>query len=545
MMRRVRSGRLAAASAMVALALGLTACGSGGPPPGARSGPQSADEVTIGVNVDEGTLTPYTQQTGYPGNNLIALVYDKLLDRNDKNELKPLLATGFEADTDNRTFTVPLRSDVKWHDGKPFTAEDVVFSVEYYRQHPQGDSAPSIEGITAVAPRGDGVVFTLTAPDPDFPNRLLADMRVLPKHVWETIDRPETATVEQAIGTGPYKLTKYTKDQGYELAANADYAMGAPRIDMVKISIIPEQQTAIAALRTGEVSILSRTVPEEQAAGLERQSGVKIARGSSFTSSLLVFNNGRAPFDDPDVRAAIAAAVDQEKLIKTVLRGRGTPGSPGFWHPTAPGADTGLRHDHDPERADALLDEAGAAPGPDGIRVLDGEPMSYSLLVQSSSPQRIRAAELIRDMLKEVGIAVEVSSMDSDSVDAKVWPELDVSKGRDYDMSMWGWSAPVMLDTVSMANILDSDTSVGRLNITGTADPDIDRVAGQLRDATTVEDRTAALGEMQRVVAEKFPFVTLYYPEDTFGYRSDVYAGWVYQDGQGLLNKESFVDLEW
>lgn len=545
MIRRFRSGRLAGISAMTALAMGLAACGSGDPAPAGGSGPQRANEITIGVNTDEGTLTPYTQQTGYPGNNLIALVYDKLLERDDNNELKPLLAKGFEPNPDNTVFTVPLRSGVTWHDGKPFTAEDVAFSVDYYRQHPQGDSAPSIEGIDQVTPQDDSVVFTLSSPDPDFPNRLLADMRILPRHVWQSIDRPETATVEQAVGTGPYELTEYNKDQGYELTANPDYAMGKPRIKTIKISIIPEQQTAIAALRTGEVSILSRTIPEEQAVGLERQPNIEIARGSSFTSVLLAFNNGRAPFDNPTVRAAISAAIDPKNLIRTVLRDRGRPGSPGFWHPEAIGADTDLTHIYDPNRAQELLDDAGALPGPDGIRSLEGKPMSYRLLVQSSSPQRIRAAELIRDMLREVGIAVTVASMDFGSVDAKVWPELDVTKGRDYDMTMWGWSAPIMLDTTSMSNLLDSDTSVGRLNITGTSDPDIDRAAARLRDATTVDDRLAALTAMQQVVAEKVPFVTLYYPEDTFGYRSDAYAGWVYQEGQGPLNKMSFVDMEW
>lgn len=544
-MRRVRPVRFTGIVVVAALTLGLAACGSGDPTESGGAGPQRADEVTIGVNVDEGTLTPYTQQTGYPGSNLVALVYDKLLERDDNNELKPLLAMSFEPNPDNTEFTVPLRTGVKWHDGRPFTAQDVAFSVDYYRQHPQGDSAPSLEGIAQVAPQDDAVVFTLSAPDPDFPNRLLADMRILPKHVWQSIDQPETATVEQAVGTGPYKLVKYTKDQGYELTANPDYAMGEPRIKTIKISIIPEQQTAIAALRTSEVSILSRQIPEEQAIGLARQPDIEIARGPSFTSTLLAFNNGRAPFDNPTVRAAIAAAIDQQKLISTVLRGRGKPGSPGFWHPDVTGPHMTFAQAHDPSRAAELLDGVGATPGSDGIRVLAGKPMNYTLLVQSSNPLRIRAAELIRDMLEEIGIGVTVSAMDADSVDAKVWPELDVSKGRDYDMTMWGWSAPVMLDTTSMANLLDSDTALGRLNITGTNDPDIDRAAGKLRGATTTDDRLAALAEIQQLVAEKVPFVTLYYPEDSFGYRSDVYAGWVYQNGQGLLNKMSFVDIKW
>lgn len=537
--------RIRILAAAAAAALTLAGCGSSGSAPAGGSGPQQADTVTIGVRVDEGTLTPYTQQTGYPGNNLVALVYDSLLERDANNELKPLLAKGFKANPENTEFTVEVRTDVKWHDGKPFTAEDVAFSVDYYRQNPQGDSAPSIQGIEEVTPRGDSVVFTLSSPDPDFPNRLLSDMRILPKHIWQSIDKPETATVEQAVGTGPYKLTKYTKGQGYELTANPDYAMGEPKLQTIKISIIPDQQTALAALRAGEVSILTRTIPEEQAKGLAQQPAIKIKRGSSFTSTLLAFNNGRPPFDDPKVRSAISAAIDTQELVDTVLRGRGLPGSAGFWHPDAPGADTSLKHEYDPQRAKALLDEVGAKPGPGGTRVLNGKPMNYTVLVQSSSPSRIRSAELIRDMLKEVGIGIEIRSMDSDSVDAKVWPGLDVANGRNYDMTMWGWSAPVMLDRTSLANLLDADTSVGRLNITGTDDPEIDRLTDKMRTSATDEGRRQALAELQRAIAEKVPFVTLYYPENTYGYRQDVYDGWVYQDGQGLFNKQSFVDLKW
>ncbi|WP_227457564.1 ABC transporter substrate-binding protein [Micromonospora aurantiaca (nom. illeg.)] len=286
----------------------------------------------------------------------------------------------------------------------------------------------------------------------------------------------------------------------------------------------------------------ARSVPAEQAAGLERQPGVKIVRGPGFSSTLLAFNNGRKPFDDPKVRQAIAAAIDSQKLVDTVLRGQGKTGSPGFWHPDAPGADTSLKHSFDASHSAKLLDEVGAATGADGIRVLNGKPMNFTLLVQSSSPERIRSAELIRDMLKAVGIGVSVTSMDSDSLDAKVWPEYDVAKGRDYDMSMWGWSAPVQLDATMLAAVVDSDTVLGRLNVTGTKDGDLDRLSDEVRAAPTLEDRYKVLGELQKQVAEKAPFVTLYYPDGVYAYRQDIFDGWVYQDGTGILNKASFME---
>ena len=116
MVRRARSDCLAAAAALALISDSRLRLRR--PPSDAQSGPQQADKVTIGVNVDEGTLTPTHNSPATRGNNLIAFVYDKLPDRTDnKNELKPLLASGFKGNAGNTAFTVPLRTDVTWHDG--------------------------------------------------------------------------------------------------------------------------------------------------------------------------------------------------------------------------------------------------------------------------------------------------------------------------------------------------------------------------------------------------------------------------------------------
>lgn len=545
---RTRQVSLRMVVAVVVAALVLAGCGTGGDNPASvagadgGAGPVVAKEVVIAISGDEGTLTPYTQNSGYPGSNLVALVYDKLLELDKDNKPQPLLASKLETAPDSSSFTLTLRDGVKWQDGRPFTAQDVLFSVGYYQKHANADSAPQLKDLKNVTADRNKVTFTLKSPDPEFPSRLLADMRILPQHIWDKIKDPETATAKQAIGTGPFKLVSYKKDQGYELVANPDYAMGKPKIDKIKIKVIPQPQTALAGLRTGEVSMFSGTVPEEQASSLEKQRGAKVVRGPGFTSTLLAFNNQRAPFDNAKVRTAIADAIDTPKLVGTVLRGRGVVGSAGFWHPKAPGA-TMIEKPYDVSKANALLDEVGATAGADGIRVLDGKPMKFDLLVQASNPARIRTAELVRDMLKVVGIVVSIQSMDSDSLDAKVWPDYDVSHGRNYDMTMWGWSAPVMLDSTKLPSLVDSDTVLGRLNITGTKDPEMDRLSDQLRATTTQAARREVLGQLEKQVAQKMPFVTLYYPDGAFAYRQDVFDGWVYQVGSGLMNKMSFVDL--
>lgn len=550
MVRTPNHGKnLRTAAIGVTLLLGLAACGGASSGGGSGGGGQAgatkntAKQLTIAIGGDEGTLTPFTQVTGYPGTNVSSLVFDTLMRLDQSNQVVPLLASDMTVDAKNTVFTLPLRQGVKWHDGKPFTGEDVKFTVGYYQQNAVSDSAPEVADIAKVDVLGNEVVITLKKPDPEFPLRVLSDMRILPQHIWSTVKDPKTVTREQAVGTGPYKFTGYQKDRSYTLEANPDYVMGKPKIATIRISIIPEQQTAVAALRTGEVDMLARTLPPNVAGQVKGQSGIKIATGPDFASTLLAMNNDRAPFDDPQVRAAIAKAINTQELVDTVLLGAGTVASPGFVHPQAPSADASLRPPYDPGAAAALLDKLGAKPGAGGVRVLKGKPMSFELLAPSTNPVRIRTAQLIAEMLKKVGIAVKVSSIDFNTVQQRAWRDFDVSKPRDYDMAMWGWSAPVQYDTTKVASLVYSNTDLGRLNITGTKDPQMDQLSKEIFAATTMAQRSQASQQLQKLIAERAPFVTLFYANGAYPYRSGTFDDWVYQKGAGILNKMSLVSF--
>lgn len=544
--RRVAGTRRVFAAAVLAVALPLAAATGCAPDSGedtvaAAGGPQTATALTVAISGDEGTLTPYTYSSGYPGYNLMSLVFDTLLVLDPDNQLRPLLATAYTASDDSTVFTLPLREGVTWHDGKPFTADDVLFSVDYYRQYDSTRFAGPLASVTSVKALGDGVVFTLRRPDPEFPVRLLADMPVLPKHIWSTITDPERAPQSAAVGTGPYKLTGYQPDSRYELAANAVYPIGMPRVQKLTVSVIPDQEAALAALRSGDVHMVADEVPPNLKRQLTSESGYAVTAGSSFSSTLLIFNDGKAPFDRVEVRRAISAAIDTEALRQTVMLGQATAGSPGFWHPDALDADRTLKHRHDPAAATAALDALGATPGADGVRVLGGQPLAFDLLVYASSPDLVRAAELISEMLTRVGITATVRKTDPDTVDAKVWPDFDVANGRDFDLAMWGWSPSTMTDLTKLASLVAVDPTVGQHNVTGIADAELDAAARALLATTTVQARRDAALRMQKLYADKVPFVTLYYPDGAYAYRGDIFAGWAYQRGWGPLNKHSFV----
>ncbi|MEV4471310.1 ABC transporter substrate-binding protein [Nonomuraea sp. NPDC049504] len=522
--------------------LSLAGCGAGTEPPRGSQTTGSAKSLTIAISSDEGTLTPFTNQTGYPGNNLVKLIFDTLVIVQGDG-VTPLLAKQIQT-TDNKVFTMPLRQGVTWHDGKPLTAGDVVFSVEFYKKHMEGDSSIDVRPVESVTANGDTVTLTLKEPDPEFPRRILADMAILPEHLWSSVDKVSEAGTDKAVGTGPYKLTRHDNARGCTLTSNTSYAMGKPKIDTVKVVVIPEESTQFAALRTGEVHMSTRIVPPQQLQALENQPNIGVIKGTEFASTLLAFNTTRAPFDRPEVRRALAKAIDVADLVKTALLGQGTPGNPGFIHAESPVRPDRLPPVHDVEAAKRELDALGAKPGADGVRVLDGRAMSYELLVQSTSTDRLRSAELIRDMLKAVGVAVKVTSLDPDSLDAKVWPDYDVRKGRNYDMSMWGWSAPVMLSTGTIAQLVASDPDDGSLNIVGFEDDETDAIVRTLTSAPSLEARTAAAKQLQARIAEQMPFLTLYYRNGAYAFRKDVYNGWSWQNGSAALNKFSLVDFK-
>lgn len=534
-------GRKLATSAAVVLALTVSACGGGGTNPQQPAASRdTADRVTIAIASDEGTLTPFTNQTGYPGNNLVKLIFDTLaVVKGDSVE--GLLAEEVQTE-DNQTFTLPLRDGLVWHDGKKLTAKDVVFSIEFYRDHSEGDSAVDVSMVEDVSAEGNTVTMTLDAADPEFPRMVLADMAILPEHLWADVSKVSEAGTDLAVGSGPYVLESYDNAQGYTLTANPDYPLGDIKVETIKVAIIPEESTHFAAMRTGEIDMSTRIVPPQQLEPLESQQNIGIVEGTEYASTLLLFNNGRPPFDDAAVRRAIAQAIDTKDIVDTALIGSGTVGSPGFIHPDSPMAAGDTSSAYNVEAANAALDELGAKRGSDGIRVLDGEPMSYELLVYSTSTDRLRSAELIREMLAKVGVEVKVTSMEMDSLDAKVWPDYDVAQGRNYDMAMWGWSAPVMLSSGLIAQLLYSDAADGPLNVVGYSDPDTDAALDDLISESTLDGRIAAAADLQARIAEHMPWVTLYYRDGAYAYRSDTYSGWAWQDGKSALHGFSFVD---
>lgn len=497
---------------------------------------------------DEGSLNPYTYVTGFPGWNLLMLQYDSLMHVNVDGVPQPWLADSVEVSDDGTAYTVTLKDGIEFNDGEALSSADVAFTVSYFQANTQSRFTRALRSVESVDTPDDAtIVFNLTGPNPSFPLRTLADVPILPEHVWEDVTTPAEHVFESPtnVGTGPYVLVERTPEQFYRFEANEDYFAGAPAVSELLVIQFADDAGTVAALRGEEVDMIVRPVAPEQISILSAVSGIKINQGPQYTTDMINYDVTKAPFNRIEVRQAISLAVDRQDLVDTVYLGGATPGSAGWIHPSSPRFNDAVETVYDLDAAIALLEGIGATDSDgDGVRELDGEPLVVELISPSNNSLRLRVAELVREMLLEAGIDAQVASVEQATWEAKVWPDFDVSNGRDYDMAIWGWSAPVQADPGQIGQLVHSDPAIGSLNLTGFANDRADELAEELGVTAEGPRRQEILDEMQLLIAEELPFVLLLYPDGAYAYRSDVYDGWQFITGLGIVDKTSLLPAE-
>lgn len=506
---------------------------------------QSIKELKIGIVGDENTLTPYTYVTGYPGLDLMNLLYDNLFQLDENNQAIPWLVKEFKASNDGLNYSFILHDGVKWQDGKSLTTSDVKFTFDYFIQHPKARFTTPLKQIQDMKIISDTEFsLTLKHPDPNFLVQPLTDVPILPKHVWENIANPDQAT--NALGSGPFVLEEYKAKQYYIMKANTDYFKGKPPINKLIFPIINDTTAMNTALQTGKIDATSSNVPPELVAQFQKNNKLKVERGPGYSTTLFQFNAERYPMSEKDFRVAIANAIDTKNLVDTVLLGYGEAGSPGFIHPSTSNANKDINQKQDLEKAKTLLEKAGFKDtNGDGFREdQKGKSLQLTTLVYANSPTRIRTAELISKSLKEIGLDVQVQVMDATTVDELVWPNFDVKSGRNYDMAIWGWSSTMQLFPDRLVQLFHSNPAIGTSNIGGYKNEKFDQLSDKLQQAIVETERKKILMEMQQFVAEEFPIITLYYGETINAYNPEAYNGFKFQSGKGIMNKLSFIKSE-
>ncbi|GAB4427186.1 MAG: ABC transporter substrate-binding protein [Chloroflexi bacterium OHK40] len=353
-------------------------------------------------------------------------IYSHLVTYNvEYTAIVPDLAESWEISDDNLTWTFTLREGVTWHDGSPFTANDVAFSLEICLDPASGGcskasqllaiegaqefvdgTATEIAGIEVIDPTT--IAITTTTPNAPFLDTL-AETWILHEASLGTLDR---ATIDQsdywstvAIGTGPFKMSNHEPGQFTELVRFDDYFRGAPVLERLIRRSFADPAAALLALENGEIDLAYVTADE--VARLRQNPNVTVIAGPSQVDNFLSFNSVKTPiFGDPRFRQAILYAIDREAIIETLYNGAATPVNCLYGNSQYIPDSVAAKYPYDPDQARALLEEIGF----DGAAVGEIELSTYY-----NDPLSLDVMTTIQAYLADVGITVTPRQMDGPS----------------------------------------------------------------------------------------------------------------------------------
>ncbi|MET9276604.1 MULTISPECIES: ABC transporter substrate-binding protein [Streptomyces] len=399
--RTDRSLPIRSAAAAVAFAAGATACSAptGG---GGDGGTEAAESVVIGVASEPDTLSPLLGY-GKDGNSKI---FDGLLARDTDLELKPALAAALPKVTDDgRTYTFTLREGVKFSDGEPLTAGDVVYTYRTVLDEKTNNTARSeLAAVENVRASGDGtVVFTLKYPYAPFAARTV--LPIVPEHVAGKQD-PNTGDFNtEPVGTGPYVLTGWSKGEKLGFRANPHYWGDKPAVKSFTMAVIADDNVRATRLRSGDLD--GAVLPPNLAATFEKDDGRRTYRARSYDFRAVTLPSAGQVTGDRAIRRALDAAVDRQAMVDKILDGAGRPAY-GPLPVDDPWYERGIERPRDLAAAGRILDEAGWKPGSGGIRARDGQRASFTLYYPSGDKVRQDHALAYASDAKKAGIEVKV-----------------------------------------------------------------------------------------------------------------------------------------
>jgi peptide/nickel transport system substrate-binding protein len=470
--------------------IGLAGCRATAVPGPEALAPTPEPLVFTYPGEDWGYPSPFARDSRGPGYVRMSLLFDTLTWK-DENGVIPWLAESWEMSEDGKTWTFELRHDVRCHDGQPLTAEDVAFTFAYIREHADEISWSGEIAKVERAEAIDEYTARLTLSDPIAgPHfNLFGSVPIIPKHIWEGVEDPVKYLAPEAlVGTGPFTLDTYSKEEGlYIYQKNPAFWGGTVAVDTL---VFPKVQDAAVALQAGEVDMASFSGNEISVVKqIEPDPSYAVLPGPSFWVLQIIFNAKRAPFDELALRQAVAYAVDRQRIVDQVTQGGAVVANLGIVSPSTEWANPNLPgYTHDPDKARQILQEAG----------LENQAVT---IVQSGWD---REAELIQADLEAVGLQVTVKSADRATVDGLL-------KEGHFDMAISGHGGianPSTLRTPTWPATTYENAAYDALFAAQSTE----------RDESA---RGAQVWELQATVAEELPVLTLYHPLMWVVYKAD------------------------
>jgi peptide/nickel transport system substrate-binding protein len=406
-------------------------------------------------------------------------IFETLTKINPDGSVTPLLAESWEVSPDLTTYTFKLRKGVKFHNGEPFNAQAVKFSFDRAgAEKSTNKDKRTFAALTTRAVDEHTVVVLTKEIDPDFPFLLGQATAVIvePKSADNNMTKP--------VGTGPYVLDNWVKGSSISLKKWDGYRNpGAVKISRATFRFIQDPAAQVAAMLAGDVDAFPRITPRS-VAQFKGNNRFQVLVSGSRAKTILAINNGKKPFDDVRVRRAIAAAVDRKAVIQGAGDGYGAPiGS--HYPPSAPGyVDTTGVNPYNPDRARALLKEAGVT-----------TPLEVTITLPPP-PYARQGGEVIASELAKVGIVAKLQNVE--------WAQWlsNVYGAKNYDMTIISHVEPFDLGNFAKPDYYWNYHSTK-----------FDELYGKYKTTANAKDRTRMLGDLQRLLADDSVHAFLYQPQ--------------------------------
>lgn len=422
------------------------------------------------------------------------------------------LAKDWSVSDDGLTWTFKLHEGVKWHDGEELTAEDVVYTFQTI-QSSESDIAPfrprflqNGEPIPFEAVDDYTVVAKLSAPNASFFTDI--SVPIVPKHLLEGQDLREGPFNREPVGTGPFKLVEWNTAESIVLEANEDYFRGRPCIDRLIFRIIPDEQTQVAALQTGEVDFLPN-VPGASVEVFQNDPNYSVSIAEQDSLFQMFFNLSNEKYQDPNVRKALMIAIDRQAVVDIVRQGYGVVHNSHFDHVVPFYEQDKLGgYDYDPERAGQLLDEAGISDTDgDGIRDINGEPWVVNIVSFGGGfRDYAEYAVVVQAFWEDIGIQTELELRDLSTLVEQVYQER--IEDKPFEVLTSGWSV-IGPEPNSYANFYMWTDELGP-NIPNYRNEEVNRLFTEARTITDFDERMAVYEQIEAILWDELPTLPLY-----------------------------------
>lgn len=557
-LRGTRIVTLMAVAAMVAVG-----CSSGGNEEPQKS--SQSQQVVEGGTLRLGTtstidsINPFV---GFQANSFLVWqsIWPYLGTYDEQNKIVPFWATSWDASPDGLTYTFHLHPDTKWSDGQPMTASDAAFTINTiikYQDGPTGSWAGNVTNMKQVdAPDPATVVVHYSKPSGNALSQLVG-IPILPEHVWGTFatgdgkalktearDAVTPTEGQPVVSGGPFELVEYKKDAIALLQRNPNYTLTAkPHIEGFGIQIYSNEDAMLTAFKNGDLDAIEG-VPTTNVASLKAAGFTINNTPGVFFYDFIINSNPKKPEHrellDPKVKEALEYAIDRQQIIDVALGGYGSPGASIVPPATGDWSDPNVKPlPFDIDQANQILDSLGFERGDGGIRVADGHPMEYTVIIPNSQQAVLsRTFQIIQPDFQKIGVKITQKVLDpSAAFDAIGAPDY---KYLDFDLAMWDWIPfpdPSYILNVVMCNQYGSNSDSGYCN------PAYDKLWDQQASTVDQDERRQIVYQMQEILFHDRPYIVMNYPDVIDAFDSDNWAGFYNESGFGIFINNSTLTM--